>query len=78
MTSLIIGLITATVVGVVLFVSAIIRITWNSGYTAGLRHRPLAILPKMVKAVEIHKNELNMAPNWSAQDSLHDISDLDD
>jgi len=78
MTSLIIGLITATFAGVVLLLFAIIRIAWNTGYTAGHLVGRADEVCQMAQVEDSIKKKLVKATNWSARDSLHGISDLED
>lgn len=64
------GMALVAVVGIVL--------AWHKGYNAGRLDGLADQNCRMGQAARVIKKELDWATNWSARDSLHNISDLED
>ncbi len=66
-------------IGVIMLMAVVgIVITWHRGYAAGRLDGLTDQNCRMGQAARVIKKELDWATNWSARDSLHNISDLED
>lgn len=66
-------------IGVIMLMAVVgIVIAWYRGYAAGRWDGLVDQNCRMGQAARVIKKELDWATNWSARDSLHDISDLED
>ena len=66
-------------VGVIILMAVVaIAIAWHRGYAEGRLDGRADENCRMAQAARIIKKELDSATQWSARDSLHDISDLED